>query len=549
VRRLVVSLALIAAGAAMFAASARTGGSVKDGGTFRYGTTAASVQIDPQLGYVATAWWLEYATALKLVNWPDRAGPSGTRFVLEAAKSFAVSDLGKTYTFVIRKGLRFSDGSLVTARSFAYAIDRVANKQLASPGAAYITDSNGTNIVGAKRVNDGYATHVSGVTAKGYRLVIRLTKPDGTFLSKLTMPFFQATSRTLPLSREVESAYPSAGPYAFTKHVPDSLTKLRRNRYYQGSRPRHLSGVDVGWKLSWPVFECKPDPAPSLCNLDEFNFTELRVSEGEVAGVARKFGVNKTRFWSKPQPCVGWLLFNNTRGVFRQNASLRRAVSWALDRTDQLAVSRLYTGSPWTHMLPPGFPGSIGTKPLQPYSARSNIARAKKLAKGHFRNGKVVIAVGSGRTAQPSADLVRRDLIRMGFRPEDVTYKVWASSVGAPPPADWDIIPTVGWCADYPDPYGLFVAFRATQGPRFEPVMAIDSKAYLRKIAAAARLVGNRRLAAFGKLDLDISRNLAPVAPMRTFNNLYLFSNRVDPRSLVWNGVYGDWSIPELALK
>jgi ABC-type transport system substrate-binding protein len=307
--------------------------------------------------------------------------------------------------------------------------------------------------------------------------------------------------------------------------------------------------VDVGWNLSWPLFECKPDPAPSLCNLDEFNFTELRVSEGEVAGVARKFGVNKTRFWSKPQPCVGWLLFNNTRGVFRQNASLRRAVSWALDRTDQLAVSRLYTGSPWTHMLPPGFPGSIGTKPLQPYSARSNIARAKKLAKGHFRNGKVVIAVGSGRTAQPSADLVRRDLIRMGFRPEDVTYKVWASSVGAPPPADWDIIPTVGWCADYPDPYGLFVAFRATQGPRFEPVMAIDSKAYLRKIAAAARLVGNRRLAAFGKLDLDISRNLAPVAPMRTFNNLYLFSNRVDPRSLVWNGVYGDWSIPELALK
>ncbi|HUH21165.1 MAG: hypothetical protein ABW227_03150 [Gaiellaceae bacterium] len=42
---------------------------------------------------------------------------------------------------------------------------------------------------------------------------------------------------------------------------------------------------------------------------------------------------------------------------------------------------------------------------------------------------------------------------------------------------------------------------------------------------------------------------LAPVAVTRTYNNRYLFSNRVDPRSLVWNGVYGDWSIPELALK
>jgi ABC-type oligopeptide transport system substrate-binding subunit len=345
------------------------------------------------------------------------------------------------------------------------------------------------------------------------------------------MPFFQATSRTLPLSREVASAYPSAGPYAFAKHVPDSLTKLRRNRYYRGSRPRHLAGVDVRWNLPQEV--CLQEPLPSDCNLDECNLDELEIGESGVVAVARKYEVNKTRFWSKPRPCVGWVLFNSTRGVFRQNAALRRAVSWALDRTDHLALSRRYTGSPWTHMLPPGFPGSIGTKRLQPYSARSNLVRARKLAKGHFRSGKVVIAIGSGRTAQPSADLLRRDLIRMGFRPEDVAYKIWASSGGVPPPADWDIIPTVGWCADYPDPYGFFVAFRATQGPRFEPVMAIDSKAYLRKIAAAARLVGNRRLAAFGKLDLDISRNLAPVAPMRTFNNLYLFSNRVDPRSLV----------------
>ena len=54
-------------------------------------------------------------------------------------------------------------------------------------------------------------------------------------------------------------------------------------------------------------------------------------------------------------------------------------------------------------------------------------------------------------------------------------------------------------------------------------------------------------LRAFGKLDLEIMNTLAPVAVTRTYNNL--FSSRVDPRSLVWNGVYGDWSIPELALK
>jgi hypothetical protein len=42
---------------------------------------------------------------------------------------------------------------------------------------------------------------------------------------------------------------------------------------------------------------------------------------------------------------------------------------------------------------------------------------------------------------------------------------------------------------------------------------------------------------------------VAPVAVMRTYNNRYLFSNRVDPHSLVYSGVYSDWSIPGRALK
>jgi hypothetical protein len=75
------------------------------------------------------------------------------------------------------------------------------------------------------------------------------------------------------------------------------------------------------------------------------------------------------------------------------------------------------------------------------------------------------------------------------------------------------------------------------------------AKKYRKKIAAAAKLVGNARLRAFGKLDLQIMRNVAPLAVMRTYNNLYLFSKRVDRRSLVWSGVYSNWSIPALALK
>jgi hypothetical protein len=52
-----------------------------------------------------------------------------------------------------------------------------------------------------------------------------------------------------------------------------------------------------------------------------------------------------------------------------------------------------------------------------------------------------------------------------------------------------------------------------------------------------------------GTLDLEITRNVAPAAVLRTYNNRYFFSDRVDPRSLKYSGVYLDWSIPALALK
>src|SRR5947209_7086149 len=190
-RRLWLSVGMLAAGAGLLATARLAGASPPSSGIFRVGSTGASVQIDPQLAYVTTAWWLEYATAAKLYNWSDR----GTRLVPEVASRVAVSNRGRTYTFFLRQGFRFNDGSPVTAKSFSYAIDRVANHDLASPGAQFITDPNGTDIVGAQGVSEGDATHVSGVKVKGpYKLVIRLVRPDMTFLSKLTMPFFQATS-------------------------------------------------------------------------------------------------------------------------------------------------------------------------------------------------------------------------------------------------------------------------------------------------------------------------------------------------------------------
>ena len=546
-RRLCLSTAMLATGAALMATAQLSGAAPsRKAGVFKVATTGGSVQIDPQVSYNTTGWWLEYATAAKLYNWSEKGGPVGHRLVPEVASRFVVSNGGKRYTFFIRRGFRFSDGTRVTAASFKYAIDRVANHDLISPGAQFITDPNGTNIVGAQDVNNGHGTDVSGAQVRGNRLIVNLTRPDGSFVSKLTMPFFQATSRKLPLTTEVVNVnsiadLPSAGPYAFSLNEVNTTTALQRNPYWKRGpgrqRPRNLAGLTISWNQN-------EEQAYNQVLANQIDEGPLPVAH--IQEVADRFGVNRTRFWALPVNCTGWLIFNNGRGLFKDNLQMRKAVNWAIDRTDYVAQVGPYAGSPWTHILPPGFPGSVGSRKLQPYGPRSNIPRAQRLAAGHFKDGRIrVLFRATGSIVPRQADLVRRDLIRLGFDPANIEMVRW---YGYFPPPGFDLTIGMGWCADDPDPFTFFkpMLLNNSELPLYPTLL--DPR-YQRKVRAAAALVGPARLKAFGKLDLEIMRNLAPLAAMRTYNNRYFFSDRVDPRGLVYNHVYSDWSIGALALK
>jgi ABC-type oligopeptide transport system substrate-binding subunit len=535
-RRLWQGVGALVLGAAFLVAAGLAGATrgFAQGGIFRVGYAGASVQIDPQLAYVSTAWSLEYATAAKLFNYPDRTGSAGGVLQPEVASGYQVSRDGRTYTFTLRRGFRFSDGTPVTAKNFAYAIDRVANHDLASPGASFITDPNGTNIVGAIAVNAGKATHVSGVVAKGYRLVIRLTRRDPTLLTKLAMPFFQATSLRLPLTREVVvGGYPSAGPYAFTRNTPNELTELRRNPYYRGLRPRNLKGVEVWWNL---------DQQAGFREVEAGSLDEGPLPEAEVRGVARRFGVNKSRFWVEPNNCVGYVGINRRRPLFRNNVALRQALNWMIDRRALLAPLPPYSGSPWTHLLPPSVPGSVIAKKLQPYGGAPNARKARRLAAGHLRAGPVNVGYRSsapGGLAQ--AQYVRDVLVKLGVKAQRIKLKALGAEiydVMGRQNSDLDLGVALGWCSEYPEPLGLLSLGLGIAPTKFQA-----------RLGALKRLHGAARLRALGKLDVDVMARLAPVVATRTYNGRFYFSRHVEPKSLVYVGVYQDWSIPALALK
>jgi hypothetical protein len=110
---------------------------------------------------------------------------------------------------------------------------------------------------------------------------------------------------------------------------------------------------------------------------------------------------------------------------------------------------------------------------------------------------------------------------------------------------DLDLGAGMGWCVDYPfDPGSVL---RALLNPN--SLQSGSSTRYDRKLRAALRLKGPARDRALGKIDLEVTKELAPAVVLNVYNNRYFFSSRVDRRSLVYSNPNTDWSIPALALK
>src|SRR5262245_4802094 len=141
------------------------------------------------------------------MTYPDKPPPAGLRIEPEVAASYRVSRDAKTFTFTLRTGFRFSDGSPVRADAFARAIGRGLAPGIESAGTEYMKD-----IVGAAEVTAGKRQIPVGVVPKGTRLVIRFTRPMPDFPARTTMPFFCAVPPTLPADPKGASPFRDPGP-------------------------------------------------------------------------------------------------------------------------------------------------------------------------------------------------------------------------------------------------------------------------------------------------------------------------------------------------
>src|SRR6266545_6339459 len=118
--RFKVSLLALAIGLGLFAlagsAVGSTGSSAATGDTLKIDLNSDVDYTDPALAYYQPSWELEYATELKLMNYPDANGPKSSQLVPEAAAGLPkISNGGRVYDFTVKPGFKFSNGAAVTA--------------------------------------------------------------------------------------------------------------------------------------------------------------------------------------------------------------------------------------------------------------------------------------------------------------------------------------------------------------------------------------------------------------------------------------------------
>ena len=496
----------------------------KKGGTVVVEMTTDVDYIDPQLSYYGETWKLEAATACKLMNWPDKEGAPGAVVAPEVAAGLPiVSKDGKTYTFTIRSGFRFSNGQPVTARSFVNAVNRFANPKMQSTGIQFLDI-----VQGAQAVIDGKASTVSGVTAKGNRLVIRLTRASPDLLARMTMPFLQAIDNKLAGQVDANgiNSYASCGPYFFSSRTPGRSITLKRNPFYKGARAANPETIQVN---------IGNDVTVEYQNVEKSttDYASGGIPATEWKNVVTKYGLNKKdgRVQVRPLLDIRYVAMNRSRPLFRANPGLAKAVNWAVDRQAFSAQGGYLYGKRTGQILPPGM---LGYKPQNTYPIRitaSSARQAKKLAEGNLRDGKAVLWSANSGTAPLQAQLIQYNLKQIGL---DTEIKLLPraqqfTNAGNPKTATFDLT-VERWGADYSDPYDfvniLLDGNQVTQS-QHNNYAYFNVKKYNRQMTAASLLTGSQRGAAYAQLDAAMMKDDPPWAPLVNSNDRSFMSARV----------------------
>jgi ABC-type transport system substrate-binding protein/DNA-binding SARP family transcriptional activator len=445
---------------------------------------------------------LQYATCEPLLGYPDAPAPAGWQLAPEAAAAWpAVSPDGRTFTFKIRPGLRFSPPSdqPVTAATFKYTIERALSPAL-GPDAPAV--SVASDIAGVPAYRAGSSDHIGGIRAVGDTLRITLVRPAADFPERIALSYFCPVPIGTPIvPNGLDDPIPSAGPYYLSGNISGDVAVVRRNPNYHGSRPRRLAAI---------VFREQPQGGQAVADIKAGNADYVADQDpalAPTAAVAREFSRpaagQPRRYFATPLLATDELAFDTKHGLFA-DARMRQAVNYALDRP---ALAAALGDLVAANYLPPGLPGALA-RHVYPLSG-PDLARARALAGPH--GGHAVLAVCSDPGCTELGQIIQADLARIGIR---IQLQRYAGAIGSATTRTGAGLVLARAVAPYPDPA---VFLQTALGGGF-------GQGGLAKLAGLDR---DQRVSAASQLELRLMRGPAPLAAIGTPVIGEFFSARV----------------------
>ncbi|MGW8889514.1 ABC transporter substrate-binding protein [Streptomyces sp. NPDC055749] len=433
------------------------------GGTLRLVRTDDFDSLDPGNTYYAYTWNFLRLIGRTLVTFDTAPGKAGQRLVPDLAEALGESsDGGRTWTYRLREGLKYEDGSPVTSGDVKYAIARSNyGTDVLGVGPTYFRQLLGTDYGGPWREPDAEGP-VTLETPDDRTLIFRLREPFAGMDLLATMPSTTPVPRHLDTGAGYATGPVATGPYRVASYTRGKLAVLEPNPHWDRSTD--------------PVRHQRAGRIEVLLGVEPHEVDRMLIA-GEAHVDLAGFGVQplaQERILADPElranadnPLTGftWIYCLSSNIAPFDNVHCRRAVQFA---TDKLAMQEAYGGSVGgdiaTTILPPTIDGyePFDRYPVGDEGTGDLEAARAELALAGMPNGfKTKIAARKDRLKEyRAAEALSAGLARVGIEAEVLDFpsgdyfEVYGGSPSYLAEHGIGII-MFGWGADFPDGYGF----------------------------------------------------------------------------------------------
>ncbi|MEU6344198.1 ABC transporter substrate-binding protein [Streptomyces sp. NPDC046977] len=437
----------------------------KKGGTLKFVGTQDADSWDPQRGYYGFMWDFARYYTRQLVSFTPEPGAASTTLKPDLASSLAkVADGGKTYTYTLKDGLKWEDGSALTSKDIKYGIERIWAQDVISGGPIYlqqVLDPKGEYKGPYKDTSPDKLGLKAIETPDDKTIVFHLATPNSDFEQMLAMP----SGSPVPAAKDTGAKYGlkpfSSGPYKFESYTPNKSMVLVRNTNWSASTDDLRKALPD--KITVTLTTNADDMDKRLINGD-YDLDLNATGVGQAAR-AEVLGKNKGNADNPDTGFIRYAVFPTTVKPM-DNIHCRKAVILAADHKS-LQTARggpQAGGSVAPNMLPLGIKGADGS--YDPYNVlkdtTGNVAEAKKelAACGQPNGFKTTIAVRNNKPIEiATAESLQESLKKVGITTELDEFDGAQTSgiIGAPKTVkskNYGII-IMGWGADFPSGQGF----------------------------------------------------------------------------------------------